>query len=297
MIASMTMTPNEPVNSLTWDEHALVSPHDDKAKAARVNRMFDAIAESYDLNNRVHSLWRDQAWRKKAVRLAQVRPGEDVVVDVACGTGDLTLAFHDAGPAGVIGIDFVPRMIDLARRKAERRAGVATADADADMTGTGTGPGTVGERSPSAEGALRQPEFRVGDAEHLDLPDASADIVSIAFGIRNVADPNRALREFRRVLRPGGRVVILEFSLPRNPVLRLGYHVYFNHVLPRTATLLSRDRTGAYKYLPRSVNTFLDRESLCRSMREAGFVEITRHPMTFGICVAYLGRVPSGAAS
>jgi demethylmenaquinone methyltransferase/2-methoxy-6-polyprenyl-1,4-benzoquinol methylase len=259
-------------DSLAWDNTALVSPHDDKTKAARVNAMFTAIAPSYDLNNRLHSLWRDQAWRRKAVRLAGVRREEDVVIDVACGTGDLTFAFAQAWPKRIIGIDFVPKMLEIARAKLESRFEHA--------------------------GWRERVEFRPGDAMNLELNDASADVVSIAFGIRNVADPAKALAEFRRILRPGGRLVILEFDLPSSPILRRLYQWYFNHVLPRTATWISGDRSGAYKYLPRSVTTFLDRNAMRKLLIEqVGFDSVEVHPMTFGICVAYVARVPGDASS
>ena len=267
------MTPTEMIDSGTdssapaWDDESLVSPHDDTAKAARVNRMFGEIAESYDFNNRVHSFGRDQAWRRQAVRLAEVRRGRDVVVDVACGTGDLSFAFASAGVCEVVGIDFVPKMVEIAKRKnaeyqARRGEGVAI-------------------------------DFRVGDAMDLEIEDGYADIVSIAFGIRNVTDPGRAVGEFRRILRPGGRLVILEFALPRNWLMRNLYQFYFNHIMPRTATLFSGDRSGAYKYLPRSVNTFIGSADMVRMIGEAGFVDVSVHPMTFGICIAYVGVVPA----
>lgn len=221
--------------------------------------MFSAIAGSYDLNNRVHSLGRDQAWRRAAVKAATVRPG-DVVLDVACGTGDLTEAFARTPAGSVLGVDFTFNMLQHAQRKREAR--------QADVA------------------------YALGDAQQLPAADGSADVVSIAFGIRNVASPQRAIDEFHRVLKPGGRLVILEFSLPRNPILRWGYNLYFRQVLPRTASLIARDRSGAYRYLPQSVNTFIDRPRLMAMMSDAGFVEVTARPLTFGIAVAYRGVKP-----
>lgn len=246
-----------------WDDALLRDPHAVADKRGRVQRMFAAIAPSYDLNNRLHSLGVDQLWRRKAVKLAQVRPG-DVIVDVACGTGDLTLQFETArqrvgGPGRVFGIDFTFEMLPPARRKTAVAAGAAS--------------------------------FAVGDAQSLPLPDACADVVSIAFGIRNVADTAAALAEFRRILRPGGRLIVLEFSLPTNPVLRGLYNFYFRKILPRTATLISGDRTGAYKYLPESVNTFIGREQMLAMMTSAGFERAEQYAMTFGVCICYRGVV------
>ncbi|HEX8522654.1 MAG TPA: bifunctional demethylmenaquinone methyltransferase/2-methoxy-6-polyprenyl-1,4-benzoquinol methylase UbiE [Tepidisphaeraceae bacterium] len=259
-----------------WDEKLLVNPHAVGDKRARVQKMFAAIAPSYDLNNRLHSLWMDQRWRKKAVKLAELKPA-DRVVDVACGTGDLSIAFAEESFAiqpghwleiypeqSVVSIDFTYAMLPIGRRKArhDKRAGSVL--------------------------------WVNGDAMALPLPDQSADVVSIAFGIRNVADPAVAIREFYRVLRPGGRLIILEFSLPTNGALRSVYNFYFRKVLPRTATWISGDRTGAYKYLPESVNTFIGREQMMSMMRDAGFHDVRPFPMTFGVCVCYRGIKQKG---
>ncbi|MBI1335349.1 MAG: bifunctional demethylmenaquinone methyltransferase/2-methoxy-6-polyprenyl-1,4-benzoquinol methylase UbiE [Phycisphaera sp.] len=244
-------TSNEP--TVAWGEADLAqNPHAAADKAQRVQRMFSAIAPSYDLNNRLHSLWRDQVWRRAAVEAANVKT-TDRVLDVACGTGDLAMAFAAKKPASVLGVDFTYNMLAVAQRKAPRLA------------------------------------YATGDAMRLPLPGASVDVVSIAFGIRNVADPLAALREFYRVLRPGGRVIVLEFSLPTNPVMRGLYNTYFHHVLPRTASWIARDRSGAYRYLPRSVNTFINRDTMRSMMHGAGFDAVTVKPMTLGIAVIYRG--------
>jgi len=267
-----TLTPNSPA----WDDQLLVDPHGVADKQSRVQRMFAAIAGSYDFNNRLHSLGQDQRWRKRAVKLAMLKP-TDGVVDVACGTGDLTYAFlnafHDIDFTAldleyddqIIGIDYTFEMLPIARQKRKGRY------------------------------TLNGPAFLNGDAQSLPLPDACADVVSIAFGIRNVADPAQALREFRRILRPGGRVIILEFSKPKSRVIRWLNDLYCAHIMPHTATWISGDRSGAYKYLPMSVKSFMNREEMMRQMRDAGFENVEQFPMTFGVCVVYRGFVVKDA--
>ncbi len=255
-----------------WSERRLASdPHRDPEKAARVQRMFAAIARRYDLNNRLHSFGMDQRWRRAAVRAAGELRGRRVL-DVACGTGDLSIAFARAGAAEVIGADFTEAMLDIARAKAS-------------------------PRGPSKHAAFPV-QFEFGDATALSYGDASFDIVSIAFGLRNVSDAERALREFRRVLRPGGRLVILEFDEPTSPLLRSLSRLWTRTIMPRTATLIAGDRSGAYRYLPRSVETFLDRAALADLLRRSGFQQVAQTPLSAGVAVittatAACGGVPA----
>ncbi len=239
-----------------WQEQQLASnPHELGDKAARVQAMFAAIARSYDFNNRVHSFGLDQRWRRATVCFAGLT-AEDDVVDVACGTGDLAEAFLAAGARSVTGIDFTPEMLAVAKEKAARA-----------------------HRNSSA-----RVRYSEGDATALTLPDACADIVSIAFGIRNVGNTPQALREFHRILRPRGRLLILEFAQPSNPLIRAANRFYTHRIMPQTATFFSGDKSGAYRYLPRSVETYLDPDALARGVREAGFTEIAQKSLTFGTC-------------
>lgn len=255
-LVSETTCQASPGPEVAWSDADLVMPHACPDKADRVRRMFAAIARSYDLNNRLHSLGQDQRWRRRAVHLAAVRSGE-VVVDVACGTGDLTEMFAYTRARNVIGVDFTPQMLAIARRRARRL--------------------------PLQ--ARRRLAYMIGDAHALPLPDRCAHVLAIAFGLRNLTDPLRALREFARVLQPGGRLVILEFERPSRAPARWFYDFYCGWLMPRTATLISGDRTGAYRYLPRSIETFLDAAHLHDMLLASGFDNVNRHRLTFGLCV------------
>lgn len=261
----------------SWTEADLrSSPHQHAQKAEKVRGMFAAIAGSYDLNNRVHSFGRDVAWRNAAVKLSGVTDSEEVL-DVACGTGDLTRAFAARRPRRVVGLDFTPQMLDIACAKSGVARGLRSNEAH-------TAPRP--NRSPSSP---TLPEYLDGDAMNLPFADGSFDVVSIAFGLRNVSDPSKALREFRRVLRPRGRVVVLEFGRPRNRVIAWANDLYTAKIMPMTATIISRDKSGAYKYLPKSVETFLTREQLAEALKSAGFSGVKQTAMTFGVCVCSVG--------
>jgi demethylmenaquinone methyltransferase/2-methoxy-6-polyprenyl-1,4-benzoquinol methylase len=289
----------------TWDDKLLENPHEVADKRTRVQKMFAAIAPSYDINNRLHSLWMDQRWRRKAVALAKLDQN-DYVVDVACGTGDLALMFAkaidtlrfqlsdippDAGQ--VVGVDFTFEMLRGANSKPQvltmrdKDGFLHVSDEERARLPVVCSP--WGDRIDNSGRHSTVTKWINGDAQSLPLDDQSADVVSIAFGIRNVQDVPTALREFHRILRPGGRVIVLEFSLPTNLILRGLYNFYFRKILPRTATLISGDKTGAYKYLPESVNTFIGRDQMIQMMRDAGFVDVEQFPLTFGVCVCYRG--------
>jgi demethylmenaquinone methyltransferase/2-methoxy-6-polyprenyl-1,4-benzoquinol methylase len=255
----VTMTPSPPSSSTAiWSATDLAGdPHRVSDKAERVQCMFASIAHRYDLNNRIHSFGQDLRWRRRAVELAAVGPG-DRVLDAACGTGDLAELFAEAGAAEVLGVDFTEAMLEIARRRAARR--------------TGHGAGAL--------------QYLRADVMALPLPHESFDVAAIAFGLRNLGDPVVGLSELSRILRPGGRLLILEFSQPTNRVLRWLNRLYCGRILPVTAGLLSGDRVGAYRYLPRSVETFQSPSDLAVLLRGLGFTDIRIRPLTFGVCTA-----------
>jgi demethylmenaquinone methyltransferase/2-methoxy-6-polyprenyl-1,4-benzoquinol methylase len=241
-----------PVDSVIWDEPRLSRPHAQADKSQRVRAMFDAIAPTYELVNRVLSAGRDGHWRRRAVALTAIERA-DRVLDVACGTGDFARAFAKAEPARIVGSDFSEKMLALAVGREDN--GIKWCRADA-----------------------------------LALPfcDESFSVVSCAFGVRNFHSLGQGLREAYRVLRRGGRAVILEFSMPRSRWAGRLYLFYFQRILPRVASWISRDRTGAYRYLPSSVSSFVDGEGMVRELREAGFDRVECRSLTMGIVTVYL---------
>lgn len=214
--------------------------------------MFDTIAPRYDFLNRVLSLGLDQGWRKKTV-LAMALQGGATVLDLATGTGDLALAIaRSKSDVRVIATDPSRGMLDVAVAKAR-----------------------------AIEGRIR---FEVGDAQAIDLPDRSVDAVSIAFGIRNVEDRPRALREMGRVTRDGGRIAILELSEPRRGVLAALARFHIHHVVPSIGAALSG--SGEYAYLQRSIAAFPDPELFAETMRDAGLEVLQVSPLTMGaVCL------------
>jgi demethylmenaquinone methyltransferase / 2-methoxy-6-polyprenyl-1,4-benzoquinol methylase len=222
--------------------------------------MFGEIAPRYDLMNHLLSLNVDRYWRWRTVRM--VAPsGEQPILDVCTGTGDLAIAYYRCtrGKVPVIGTDFCPEMLAVGERK-KQRAGI-----DAALS------------------------FLQADTQQLPFEDCRFQIVSVAFGLRNVADTEAGLREMARVCCPGGRVAILEFSMPRWQPMRALYGCYFRHVLPRLGQLFARNSQHAYDYLPESVGEFPSGEQMADRMRSAGLGQVVIHPLTFGIATLYVG--------
>lgn len=228
------------------------------AKKEKVQEMFNGIAPKYDLLNHLLSLGIDKAWRRKAMRELE-RGAKDRVLDVACGTGDFSIEALRHGVRQVVGVDISENMLAVAREKARDK------------------------------GLEEQLEFLYGDSEQLTFPDENFDVVTVAFGVRNFEHLERGLREMCRVLRPGGRVVILEFSTPDRFPMKQLYRFYFKHILPRVGGLVSGDR-GAYEYLPASVFAFPQGDRFLDIMRACGFRDVRRCPLTFGIATLYTGE-------
>ena len=221
----------------------------------RIAGMFDAIAPRYDLLNHVLSAGIDKRWRARAIRSLHLT-GRETLLDVCTGTADVALQARTDGAARVVGVDFAGGMLSLGQRKVE------------------------------AAGEADRITLIRGDAMRLPARDGSADAVTVAFGIRNVQRPEVACAEMARTLRPGGRLAILEFGVPRIPGLSAFYLWYFTHVLPRIGRAVS-GHNAAYSYLPASVGTFPPPREFMGILTAAGFTDVRADPLTFGIVYLY----------
>ncbi len=226
-----------------------------------VRSLFNRIAPHYDFLNHFLSLGLDIRWRRKAVALLRDYDPK-TVLDVATGTGDLALEAAKLNAVRIYGVDISPAMLEHARQKIERYRLSHTI--------------TVEE----------------GTAERLRFPDDTFDAVMVAFGIRNFSNLQQGLREMFRVLRPGGAVMILEFSKPRVAPFRQVYSFYFTHILPRLGGAISKSRE-AYQYLPSTVEAFPDGEHLVRILTGEGFVGPFFYPLTLGIATIYIAEKPT----
>jgi demethylmenaquinone methyltransferase / 2-methoxy-6-polyprenyl-1,4-benzoquinol methylase len=231
---------------------------DQAGKKQQVARMFDNISARYDLLNHLLSLGIDRGWRKKAIALLKpLQPRK--LLDVATGTGDFAIQALQLKPEKIIGIDISEGMLEVGRRKIERM------------------------------GKSNQIELQKGDSENLSFPENNFDAVTVAFGVRNFENLELGLREIFRVLRPGGMLVVLEFSRPRAFPFRQIYHFYFKFILPKIGSLISKDRS-AYTYLPESVQAFPDGEAFKDILKSIGFKDTACRSLTFGISSIYCGR-------
>ncbi len=233
----------------------------------RVREMFRQIAPKYDLMNHLLSLNVDRYWRWRAVRRIRFDSSAPVL-DTCTGTGDLALAISRKSPRSVdvIGSDFCHAMLEIANQKL----------------------------NPEPNGD-RRVRFLEADSQYLPFADGLFQCVTVAFGLRNVTDTLRGLKEMTRVCRPGGQVIVLEFSRPRTWGLRQSYNFYFTHILPKVGQWLARNDKSAYSYLPESVGQFPDGPALVELMSTAGLVDVSYTPLTFGIATIYEGRKPAEA--
>jgi len=226
--------------------------------AGRVREMFATIAGRYDLLNHLLSLNIDKKWRRLVVNRvrAKIVARESLILDVACGTGDLSLMLFEIDGARVVGTDFCRPMLSIAAEKVP--AGVRLIE---------------------------------GDALSLPFKDATFDAVTIAFGLRNLAGVESGLKELRRILKPNGWVAVLEFSRPSNALLRPLFGLYFRKILPLLGGVISGSR-GAYSYLPASVSRFPDQQQLGSLMEQAGLDQVSFENLSGGIAALHLGRRP-----
>jgi demethylmenaquinone methyltransferase / 2-methoxy-6-polyprenyl-1,4-benzoquinol methylase len=227
---------------------------------SRIAGMFDAIAPRYDLLNHLLSAGIDLYWRRRAIRSLGLT-GRERVLDLCTGTGDLAIAARTARPgaARVIGVDFAGAMLVIAAEKVLR------------------------EKLPADVALIR------GDATRIPVADRSVDAVTVAFGIRNVEDVQAACRDIHRVLRPGGRLAILEFAIPTTPLFRAVYLSYFRHILPRIGRLVS-GHGAAYGYLPASVGAFASPGEFMDLLQKQGFQDVSADSLTFGSVFLYTAR-------
>jgi demethylmenaquinone methyltransferase/2-methoxy-6-polyprenyl-1,4-benzoquinol methylase len=272
-----------------------MAPHTLTPRNIEIRDNFDAIAPRYDLTNRVISFGVDRRWRRAAVRqLAGLPPG-GTVLDLACGTCDVALEVLRQGRAArVVGADLSGAMLRLARRKLAGRGLAAPQSAEGRPGGArAAGPWPAGRDGAGGPAGRRAGavDLVAAPAEALPFPDAAFDGVTIAFGIRNVPDFRAGLREMRRVLRPGGRAVILEFSTPPSRWLWRMYNYYFFSVLPRIGGLLT-GREAAYRYLTRTVAEFPGPRQFAAAMEESGFAGVSWRSLNGGIVCIHTGVKP-----
>lgn len=222
-----------------------------------VREMFNNIAPKYDLLNRLLSVGADNYWRRQAILKMNIPP-DSLVLDIACGTGDFAFASNKLKNSKVYAIDIAPNMLSLAQQKAKKKSGNS------------------------------EVIFLAGDGEDIPFSNESFDAVTIAFGIRNMGDIKQNLSEMYRILKPGGELIILEFSIPKSPFIRKMFQRYFFKILPRVGNKISKD-PEAYRYLPESVEIFPPRREFVRWIEDENFSKIQYWRLFNGIAAIYKG--------
>ncbi len=231
--------------------------HTGKDKKKFVQKMFDDISDNYDFLNRLLSLGIDIYWRKKIIQSMDIKNGQHII-DIATGTGDVAFAIDKKYDVSIVGLDISKNMLKIAKVKLEKKKTKNT-----------------------------KIEFIHGDAEDLPMGDNSYDHICISFGFRNLGNYDKALKEFHRVLKPGGRLCILEFSQSKSKIFNFIFSFYFNKVLPRVAAFISR--ADAYRYLPESVKYFPNQSKINDFLDNNNFTNVTLQTLTFGVATIYKG--------
>jgi len=236
-----------------------VRPYENRegSKKEQVAQMFDNIAHSYDRLNHILSLGIDKGWRKRLLKMARTSK-TDHILDVATGTADLAIALSKLKPKKIIGVDISNGMLDIGRQKIRRK---------------------------SLDECI---ELNYGDSENLPFEDNTFDLVTVAFGVRNFEDLEKGLTEMLRVLKPGGQILVLEFSQPETFPFAQIYTFYFKYVLPGVGRLLSKD-SSAYTYLPASVEAFPYGTAFTKVMEDCGYSDTSIRKLTLGVASIYRG--------
>lgn len=229
----------------------------DTAKKEQVAEMFNNISGKYDFLNHFLSLGIDILWRKKAIKLLK-KDKPKLILDIATGTGDFAIEALALNPDQVIGVDISEGMLEMGRKKMKKR------------------------------GLDNKIELRLGDSEGLLFEDNKFDAIIVSFGVRNFENLEKGLADMCRVLKPGGKVVVLEFSRPKRFPFKQIYNFYFKAILPKIGRLISKD-SAAYTYLPESVGAFPDGDNFLKVLQKVGFKETKCKPLTFGISSIYTG--------